>query len=80
MPSETRVGQIVHISRGYTGAEIVRSHLGDTTVVGYSVFGHRSDTAKLFDTREAAIAELTELANASDADWRSTQRNLHNRR
>ena len=74
MPSETRVGQIVHISRGYTVAEIVQSHLGDSKVVGYSVFGHRSDTAKLFQTKEEAIAELTEIANSSAADWMATQR------
>jgi hypothetical protein len=75
MPSETRVGNIVHISRGYTVAEIVQSHLGDTKLLGYTVFGYRSDTARLFPTKEAAIAELTEIANSSAADWMATQRN-----
>jgi hypothetical protein len=68
----TRVGRIVHISRGYTVAEIVET--GGGPVLGFSVFGYRSDTARLFPTPDAAIAELDDLANASAADARNSQR------
>jgi len=76
MESSTRVGRIVHISRGYTVAEIVEtpSGGGDDRVVGYTVFGHRSDTALIFDTQEKAMAELNDLASAADADLKAAHR------
>ena len=72
---DTKVGRIVHISRGYTVAEIVEPSAGGDKVVGFSVFGHRSDTGKLFGSQQEAIKELGDLANAGDADWQATQRN-----
>ena len=75
MASTTRVGRIVHISRGYTVAEIVEPQSGGgDRVVGYTVFGHRSDTALIFDTQEKALAELNELASAADADLQAAHR------
>ena len=75
MASTTRVGRIVHISRGYTVAEIVEPQCGGgDRVVGYTVFGHRSDTALIFDTQEKALAELNELASAADADLQAAHR------
>lgn len=62
MPDDTRIGQIVHISRGYTVAEILESEGG--RVLGFSVFGYRSDTAMVFATKEKAVAELSALADA----------------
>ena len=69
--SETRVGKIVHISRGYSVAEIVEARQGGDIVVGYSVFGYRSDTSLLFNTQEKAIAEVKALADAWEADART---------
>ena len=63
MPESTRVGRIVHISRGYTVAEIIEPGESGDTLAGYSVFGYRSNTALLFETKEAAIAELDALAD-----------------
>ena len=63
MPEETRVGRIVHISRGYTVAEILVLRDAGEAVAGYSVFGYRSNTAQLFATQDEAIAELTALAD-----------------
>ena len=75
MASTTRVGRIVHISRGYTVAEIVEPQSGGgDRVVGYTVFGHRSDTALIFDTQEKALAELNERASAADADLQAAHR------
>jgi hypothetical protein len=68
--SASRVGKIVHISRGYTVAEIIEARPEGDTVVGYSVFGYRSDTSLIFDTKEKALAELKELADAWEADAR----------
>ena len=62
MPDSTRIGQIVHVSRGYTVAEIVEAASG--SLLGFSVFGYRSDTAMLYATKEKAIAELNALADA----------------
>ena len=62
MPDTTRIGQIVHVSRGYTVAEIVEVPGG--RLLGFSVFGYRSDTAKLYATKEQAVSELNSLADA----------------
>jgi len=62
MPDSTRIGQIVHISRGYTVAEIVEAPGG--RLLGFSVFGYRSDTAKIYPTKEQALVELEALADA----------------
>jgi hypothetical protein len=62
MPDETRIGQIVHISRGYTVAEILQ--LPGGRLLGYSVFGYRSDTARIHATKEQALVELNALADA----------------
>ena len=67
---ESRVGQIVHISRGYSVAEIVEARPGGDVPIGYSVFGYRSDTSLMFNTQEKAIAELNALADAWEADAR----------
>ena len=67
---ESRVGKIVHISRGYTVAEIIEARPGGDTVAGYSVFGYRSDTSLLFNTQDKAMAELNSLADAWEADAR----------
>jgi len=61
MPDNTRIGQIVHVSRGYTVAEIVEV---SGRLLGFSVFGHRSDTAKIYQTKEQAVVELNALADA----------------
>ena len=68
--SESRVGKIIHISRGYTVAEIIEARGEGDVVVGYSVFGYRSDTSLLFNTQEKALAELKALADAWEADAR----------
>ena len=71
----SHVGRIVHISRGYTVAEIVEPQAGgEDRVLGYGVFGHRSDTAMLYGDPDKAIAALTELANATDADLQAAAR------
>jgi hypothetical protein len=62
MPGNSRIGQIVHISRGYTVAEIIE--LPDGRLLGYSVFGYRSDTARIYPTKEQAVVELEALADA----------------
>jgi hypothetical protein len=62
MPDNTRIGQIVHVSRGYTVAEIVEQT--DGRVLGFSVFGHRSDTAMIYPDKAQAIVELNALADA----------------
>jgi len=67
---ESRVGKIIHISRGYTVAEIVEARPEGDHVAGYSVFGYRSDTSLVFNTQEKALAELKELADAWEADAR----------
>jgi hypothetical protein len=64
MPDSTRIGRIVHISRGYTVAEIIESRESGDKLLGFSVFGHRSDTALVYATLEKAIAELNSLADA----------------
>ena len=64
MPDSTRIGRIVHISRGYTVAEILETRDGADELLGYSVFGYRSDTALVYSTQEKAIAELVALADA----------------
>jgi hypothetical protein len=64
MASESRIGSIVHISRGYTVAEILEPVDGGEKLAGYSIFGYRSNTALVFPTQEEAIAELTRLAEA----------------
>jgi hypothetical protein len=63
MPEQSRVGQVVHISRGYTVAEIIEVHDSGEKISGFSVFGYRPNTALVFPTREAAIAELVALAD-----------------
>jgi hypothetical protein len=63
MPEQTRVGRIVHISRGYTVAEIIEVRESVETLAGFSVFGYRSNTALVFATQELAIAELAALAD-----------------
>jgi hypothetical protein len=63
MPEKTRVGRIVHISRGYTVAEILELDDSGEKLAGFSVFGYRSDTGLVFPTQEAAIAELAVLAD-----------------
>ena len=63
MTELTRVGRIVHISRGYTVAEILVRRDAGEAVAGYSVFGYRSNTAQVFATQDEAIAELTALAD-----------------
>jgi hypothetical protein len=67
---ESRVGKIVHISRGYSVAEIIEARPEGDIVVGYSVFGYRSDTSLLFNTQEKALGELKALADAWEADAR----------
>lgn len=62
MPDNSRIGQIVHVSRGYTVAEIVDQEGG--RVLGLSVFGHRSDTAMIYPDKDQAIVELNALADA----------------
>ena len=62
MPDNTRIGQIVHISRGYTVAEILETP-GDR-LLGFSVFGYRSDTALVYASKEKAIVQLNALADA----------------
>jgi hypothetical protein len=62
MADNTRIGQIVHVSRGYTVAEIVEKAGG--RVLGFSVFGYRSDTAKIYPDKDQAIVELHSLADA----------------
>jgi hypothetical protein len=62
MPDASRIGQIVHISRGYTVAEIVEEP--GERLLGFSVFGYRSDTAKIYPTKEQALVELNALADA----------------
>ena len=61
MPDNTRIGQIVHVSRGYTVAEIVEAESG--RLLGFSVFGYRSDTALVYASKEKAIVELNALAD-----------------
>jgi len=63
MPEQSRVGQIVHISRGYTVAEILDVGDAGERLAGFTVFGYRSNTALVFATKEEAIAELTTLAD-----------------
>jgi hypothetical protein len=63
MPEKTRVGRIVHISRGYSVAEILELDDAGEKLAGFSVFGHRSNTALVFPTQEAAISELAALAD-----------------
>jgi hypothetical protein len=63
MPEQTRVGRIVHISRGYSVAEILRVDDSGEKLAGFTVFGHRSNTALVFATQEEAVAELTALAD-----------------
>lgn len=65
MPEQTRVGRIVHISRGYSVAEIIEVNEGGEKLAGFSVFGYRSNTALVFPTQEAAVAELGALADQS---------------
>jgi hypothetical protein len=78
---DTKVGRIVHISRGYTVAEIVEPRADGEHVVGYSVFGYRSDTSLVFETTERALQVLQEVADAWEADGRAAQRhNPQNRR
>ena len=62
MPDTSRIGQIVHSSRGYTVAEIVEEP--GERLLGFSVFGYRSDTAKIYPTKEQALVELNALADA----------------
>jgi hypothetical protein len=62
MPDNTRIGQIVHVSRGYTVAEIVEK--SDGRVLGFSVFGYRSDTARIYQDKDQAVVELNALADA----------------
>jgi hypothetical protein len=64
MPDNTRIGRIVHISRGYTVAEILEKTDGGEKLLGFSVFGYRSDTALVFSTQEKAVSELNALADA----------------
>jgi hypothetical protein len=64
MPDSTRIGRIVHVSRGYTVAEILEQREGGDRLLGYSVFGYRSDTALVYPTQERAVAELIALADA----------------
>jgi len=64
MPDSTKIGRIIHISRGYTVAEIVESGESGDKLLGFSVFGYRSDTALVYATQERAIAELNSLADA----------------
>ena len=64
MPDNTRIGRIVHVSRGYTVAEILEPREGGDKLLGYSVFGYRSDTSLVYPTQERAIAELATLADA----------------
>ena len=64
MPDSSRIGRIVHISRGYTVAEILEPRDGGDKLLGYSVFGYRSDTSLIFQTQEKAIADLVALADA----------------
>jgi hypothetical protein len=61
MPDNTRIGQIVHVSRGYTIAEIVEA---SGRLLGFSVFGYRSDTAMIYQSKEQALVELNALADA----------------
>ena len=63
MPEQTRVGRIVHISRGYSVAEIIEVNDAGERLAGFSVFGYRSNTALVFPTQEAAVAELATLAD-----------------
>jgi indole-3-glycerol phosphate synthase len=72
---DTKVGNIVHITRGYTVAEIVEPRPGaDDVLLGYSVFGYRSDTALVFETKERALEVLKEVADAWEADARNSRR------
>ena len=64
MPDSTRIGRIVHVSRGYTVAEIIETREGGDKLLGFSVFGYRSDTAIVYSTQEKAVAELVALADA----------------
>ncbi len=61
MPDNTRIGRIVHIARSYTVAEILE---GDR-LLGFSVFGYRSNTALVYQTKEVALAALASLADES---------------
>ena len=63
MAETTRVGRIIHISRGYSVAEILELRDGVEQLAGFSVFGYRSNTALVFATKEEAIAELAALAD-----------------
>jgi len=65
MTTVSRIGRIVHISRGYTIAEILESGEAGEKLAGYSVFGYRSNTALVFASQEEALAELTRLAELS---------------
>jgi hypothetical protein len=62
MADTSVIGQIVHISRGYTVAQIVEAPGG--RLLGFSVFGYRSDTSKVYATKEQALVELNALADA----------------
>lgn len=62
MANTSRIGRIVHVSRGYTVAEIVEQP--SDRLLGFSVFGYRSDTAKVYPTKEQALVELQALADA----------------
>jgi len=64
MPDSTRIGRIVHISRGYSVAEIIETSESGDKLLGFSVFGYRSDTALVYNTQERAIAEMNSLADA----------------
>ena len=60
MPDQTKIGRIVHISRGYTVAEI----LDGERLLGFSVFGYRSDTSRIYASQAEALAALESLADA----------------
>jgi hypothetical protein len=62
MADTSRLGLIVQISRGITGADIVEVPGG--RLLGFSVFGYRSDTARVYATKEQALVELNALADA----------------
>jgi hypothetical protein len=61
-PASTRIGNVVHISRGYTIAEILETGDAGEKLIGYSVFGYRSNTALVLPTQDEAMAELAKLA------------------
>jgi len=46
-------------------AEIIETRDAGDKLVGFSVFGYRSNTALIFATQEQAMAELAALADAS---------------